>query len=493
MPIRSNGKLFIIPKLIATIFFSSVLVAQNAFTHESDVQNISSDKYFEATLTELNNAKSSIQVVMYLLSILPEQPDAQPSQLVQALIKAKERGVDVKVVLDQNINFEAEASEDAVAGNKNQRAYEILRNNNVPVFFDTSDIYTHTKALVIDGETVILGSTNWSKAALTRNNEASVLIRSKDLAQEVLQDFSKIKLQENIPASFTPAAAVSGDFLSKKLLGEMATQSDARAFDTYLYLVKEYDGNAEGNLTIDYDKIADSLGISKMSKEDYRRQINKVLEKLDTKYKLITYKSPERNQNAEVRILKLSQEDKINIPTTYWRYGWNTALKFPAKVMYLINLSYSQKSPDGRFSIAREKLSSDHHISESFISDGNQELRRLNLLDIQYGDLEDLKFSQRQANTYFVQELYDPNELKAKLKYLEQKHGKDKFNRAIHGASIVYEENNLKTIYALLELEDKYGEPIVSEAVKKISEKNPDNPKRSAGYLINTIKSMGKN
>ena len=479
-------------KLALTIFSIFILITQNVYAYQSDVQNISSDKYFESTLAELNSAKSSIQVVMYLVSILPEQPDSQPGQLVQALIKAKERGVDVKVILDQNINFEAEASEDAVAGNKNQRAYEILQNNSVPVFFDTSDIYTHTKAMVIDGETVILGSTNWSKAALTRNNEASVLIRSKELAQEILEDFSRIKLQENIPASFTPAVALSRDFLSKKLVGEMATQSDVRAFDTYLYLMKEYDGNAQGNMTLDYDKMAASLGIDEMSKEDYRRQINKVLEKLGTKYKLISYESPERNQNAKVRLRKLDGPDAINIPTTYWRYGWNKALKFPRKVMYLVNLSYSQKSPDGRFSISREKLSKDHHISESFISDGNQELRRLNLLDIQYGELEDLRFSQRQANTYFVQDLYDPNELKAKLKYLEQKHGIEKFTRAINGASIVYEENNLKTIYALMELEEKYGEPVVTEAVKKISEKNPDNPKRSAGYLINTVKSMGR-
>jgi hypothetical protein len=473
--------------LILSLFFAGPLWA-----YQADVQDISSDKYFSAALNEINSAKLSIQVVMYLVSILPEQPDSQPGQLVQALIKAKERGVDVKVVLDQNIDFEAESTEDAVTLNKNQKAYELLRKSNVPVFFDTSDIYTHTKAIVIDNETVILGSTNWSKAALTRNNEASVLIRSKDLAGEILSDFSKIKLQENIPASLTPSVSLSGDFLSKKLIGEMATQSDVRAFDTYLYLIKEYDGNPEGKITLDYDKIAKSLAIAEMSVEDYRRQINKVLEKLDTKYKLITYKSPERNQNAEVRLLELAQEDKINIPTTYWRYGWNTALKFPAKVMYLINLSYSQKSPDGRFSIPREKLSSEHHISESFISEGNQELRRLNLLDIQYSELEDLKFSQRQANTYFVQDLYDPNELKAKFKYLEQKHGTEKYNRAIHGASIVYEENNLKTIYALLELEDKYGEPVVSEAVKKISEKNPDNPKRSAGYLINTVKSIGQ-
>ena len=159
--------------------------------------------------------------------------------------------------------------------------------------------------------------------------------------------------------------------------------------------------------------------------------------------------------------------------------------------MYLINLLYSSNSPQGRFSISREKLSQTHGISESFISDGNQELRRLNLLDIQYSNLEDLKFNQRQPNTYTLQDLYDPRELTNKLKSLEQKHTPEKLNRAVQTASLVFEENNLQTIQALLDLEDKYGQTILEEAARKISEKNTDNPKRSAGYLINTIKSIG--
>ena len=57
---------------------------------------------------------------------------------------------------------------------------------------------------------------------------------------------------------------------------------------------------------------------------------------------------------------------------------------------------------------------------------------------------------------------------------------------------MVFEENNLQTILALIDLEDKYGQAIIEEASKKIAEKNPDNPKRSAGYLINTIKAMAK-
>ncbi len=466
-------------------------ITSNLYAYQADIQDISSDKYFEATLNELISAKSSIQVVMYLVSVSPDQPDSQVNQLISALIKAKERGVDVKVILDQNINFESESSEDAATSNKNQKAYELLRKNNIPVFFDTSDTYTHSKAIVIDNETVILGSTNWSKAALTRNNESNILIHSKELAQNLIDEFSKIKLQENIPASLTPSVSISKEFLSnKKLLGEMASQSDERSFDTYLYLSKEFNGNAEGKLTLDYDNLAKSLTIDKMSTEDYRRQINKVLDKLQDKYKLIKFDSPKRNQDTEIRLQSQSSEDKLDIPTTYWRYDWNKTLTFSAKVMYLINHMYSQSSPEGSFSISREKLSKTHGISESFITDGNQELRRLNLLDIKYSELEDLNFSQRKANVYRIQDLYSPNELKENLKALEQKHGTEKLNRAVKTASLVFEENNPKTIQALIDLEDKYSESAVQEAAKKIQEKNADNPKRSAGYLINTIKSI---
>jgi len=478
---------------IIILISALLLTAGQLSAYQADVQNISSDKYFEATLKELDLAKTEVVVAMYLVSALPDQPDSQPNQLLNALIRAKERGVSVKVILDLNINFSAESMDEAVHQNKNQQAYELLKKNNVPVFFDTSDTYTHSKTIIIDNETVILGSTNWSKAALTRNNESNVLIRSKDFAKSILADLSKIKIQENIPAVLTPSVSIPKDIISnKKMLSEMASKSDERAFDTYLYLLKEYDGNNERTVILDYDNLAKSLGMDRMTVEDYRRQITKTLEKLDEKYNLITFQKPDRNQNAEVKLKPEASRQKLDIPTAFWRYDWNKTLSFPAKVMYLINLSYTQSSPQNRFSISREKLSKIHGISESFISEGNQTLRKLNLLDIQYSELEDLKFSQRQPNTYTLQELYNPEDLKKNLSKLEQKHGQQKLDRAVKTASLVFEENNLKTIQSLIDLEDQYGEAAIQEAAKKIAQKNPDNPKRSAGYLINTIKNIGK-
>src|SRR5436190_19398804 len=103
--------------LILTLFLST-----NAFALKVEAENISSEKYFESALKELDSAKTSIVMAMYLISVLPDQPDSQPSKLVQALINAKQRGVEVKVILDQNINFESESMDDAVTSNKNQKA-----------------------------------------------------------------------------------------------------------------------------------------------------------------------------------------------------------------------------------------------------------------------------------------------------------------------------------------------------------------------------------
>ncbi len=229
--------------ILATVVFNTT----TSFATQADVQNIPQDKYFDTALTEINQAQVSIFLVMYLISITPDQPDSQPSLLVKALINAKQRGVDVKVILDQSINFETDSLDEAVLTNKNQQSYELLKKNGVSVFFDESQTFTHAKTLVIDNKTVLMGSSNWSKSALTRNNETNVLIHSEDLAQEILQNLNQIKLQENIPAILTPSVSIPNEFLTnKKLLGEMASSSDERAFDTYLYFLKEFDQNKKG-------------------------------------------------------------------------------------------------------------------------------------------------------------------------------------------------------------------------------------------------------
>jgi len=461
------------------------------FAYQADVQDLPTSNYTEQVTQEINSAKSSVHVFMYLISTSQNQSEAQTQKLLNALIDAKKRGLTVRVILDQNINFE-EADD---YKNKNHEAYELLRRNNIDVFFDEASTFMHAKAVIIDDETVILGSTNWSKSALTRNIEANALIRSKEFAQNLLKQLNETKIQE-VPQVITPTVSIPGEFFTnKRLLGEMVTQSDQRAFDLYLFLVSEFNENNEGKLTVDYDKAAKAIGIDRMRREDYRRQLNKALAKLDAKYGLIKFTLPEgRNNDVTIKLKPNKNIDieDVKISSGYWRFGWNKTLPFSAKVMYLINLFYAKESLAPWF-MARETISKKHGISESFISDGTRELRRKNLLSVEYGDLEGKAYDQRKANVYTPKALYDPEVLKKSLEDLGDKFGKDRLDRATRAATVVFEENNPLTIKALIELEEKYGEVAIRGAAKKIFEKNPDNPKRSAGYFVSTVKALGSN
>ena len=473
--------------LFVSIFF---LYGQVAFSYQADVENISPDQYFQTTLNELTQAKQSVYVVMYLASVDPTEPNSQVSQLLKALVDAKNRGVQVKVILDQNLDFTDEPGPNEIYKNKNQATFEYLRTNGIEVFYDTAEIYTHAKAIVVDRQVSIFGSTNWSKAALTKNNEVNALIRSKEFSENLINQFNQIKLQEYIPAIVTPSVKIPRDFLTKeKMLGEIVSQSDERTFDVYLYLLGQYNQNKDSKVELNYDNLAVSLGIDKMGKEDYRRQITKILLKLKEKYKLIDFENPTRGQDAEIT-LKDSKTNSFDLPTAYWKYLWNRKLNLSAKTMYLIVLSNTGPSSPS-ISMSREDLSNRYSISESFISDGTKALRIHNLLDVQYSKLEDQNYSNRQPNVYTPKPLYDPSELQKDLIRLGQKEGQDKLQRAADIASVFYEQNNPKAIKVLIDLENQYGQDIIQQASQKIGDKNPDNPKRSLGYLVATIKSMG--
>ena len=47
---------------------------------------------------------------------------------------------------------------------------------------DKPDVTTHTKLVVIDNRFVFIGSHNFSDSALGRNNEASVMVDSSEMA-----------------------------------------------------------------------------------------------------------------------------------------------------------------------------------------------------------------------------------------------------------------------------------------------------------------------
>ncbi|MBU1050501.1 hypothetical protein KKG90_10825 [Candidatus Bipolaricaulota bacterium] len=126
-----------------------------------------SASYGRALLSLLESAQQSIHVAMYRMSHYSGYGDSLANDLMQALADAANRGLDVKVLLD-DCAFYADSAE------ANWLAAVVLRQRGVEVRFDDPELTTHTKLVVIDGQTVVLGSTNWNYYALQQNCEVDI-------------------------------------------------------------------------------------------------------------------------------------------------------------------------------------------------------------------------------------------------------------------------------------------------------------------------------
>jgi phosphatidylserine/phosphatidylglycerophosphate/cardiolipin synthase-like enzyme len=125
----------------------------------------------EAIIRELNKAKNTILVQAYSFTSAP---------IAKALLNAHERRVKVEVILDKS--------------QKTQRDSKatFLFNAEIPTKINAKHAKAHNKFMVIDGETVITGSFNFSKAAEENNAENLLIIHDKKLASLYTKNWQEL-------------------------------------------------------------------------------------------------------------------------------------------------------------------------------------------------------------------------------------------------------------------------------------------------------------
>ncbi len=106
-------------------------------------------------------AKESVLVQAYSLTSFA---------IINQLIAAKARGVNVRAILDRS-NFA-----------ENRTTVQSLRDAGIEVVKDSISGIAHNKVIIIDGTKVITGSFNFSEAADKRNAENAILIQDKKIA-----------------------------------------------------------------------------------------------------------------------------------------------------------------------------------------------------------------------------------------------------------------------------------------------------------------------
>jgi phosphatidylserine/phosphatidylglycerophosphate/cardiolipin synthase-like enzyme len=123
----------------------------------------------ETVIEALNSAQHQILVQAFSFTSAP---------IAKAIVDAKKRGVDVRVILDKS------------NASKGYSAATFLEHADVRLLVDARHAIAHNKVMIIDGQTVITGSFNFTRAAEENNAENLVLIHNPAIAEEYVQNWT---------------------------------------------------------------------------------------------------------------------------------------------------------------------------------------------------------------------------------------------------------------------------------------------------------------
>ena len=126
-------------------------------------------------ISEIDQSKESILVQEYTFTL---------KAIANALINAKERGVDVKVILDKSQLYSK---------------YSVINElfaSGIPVWIDDKPKIAHDKVIIVDNQKVITGSFNLSKTAEKGNAENLLIIKEyPELVQQYVKNWETRKSQ----------------------------------------------------------------------------------------------------------------------------------------------------------------------------------------------------------------------------------------------------------------------------------------------------------
>ncbi len=148
-------------------------------SHDLTLNNTPVQVYFsplggcaQAIVKEIDSAKNQILVQAYSFTSRP---------IAKALLEAHKRGVKVEAIVDKSQRT------------KNYTSATFLANSRVPTFIDDAHDIAHNKVMIIDGQTVITGSFNFTRAAEEKNAENLLIIKSPELAKLYIANWNHHK------------------------------------------------------------------------------------------------------------------------------------------------------------------------------------------------------------------------------------------------------------------------------------------------------------
>ena len=147
----------------------------------TDPVNISNPDEWQSSIAgrlieKINAAQSSIHIASFEFDLTP---------VADALIAAKQRGVDVRWVTDDEHGVEAD-------GEPRHGQFAMLEQAGIEVRSDTRSALMHNKFWIFDGQIVWTGSTNITESGVFKQDNNTVVIQSPELAAIYEREFQEM-------------------------------------------------------------------------------------------------------------------------------------------------------------------------------------------------------------------------------------------------------------------------------------------------------------
>lgn len=341
----------------------------------AQARDISDRAYEPALIQLLDNAKESIVISMYNISLGTKERNPI-AFLLQDLIEARQRNV--KVTMYLNTKFREIDKE----------PHQLLRALFFKKLLDAGcDIHLlpprfrlHDKLIIVDSRFIVEGSTNWSISALKNNLESATLIDSPDLAKIKLLRLKMFPLNaepkekephralylENLPDSIMIPEVI---LLDTKYFPKAFTSQDARSMELYLLLLAHSQAINKQDFFIDLESMGISLNMP-ISWFDFmlRRQVVRILRKLSKDYGLLRVKFF-HGKDAWVELTSLPKE----------AFGINSKLILNQKISLRLKFLLMAKSllevkGESIYSVSKQELAERFHIHRWTIGEAFKEL-----------------------------------------------------------------------------------------------------------------------
>ncbi len=312
VPLIKNGKFFVIVSLIFLLSISFIPVLKvNAQTEpEINHEIVCDQEYYSVVRNVFRKAESSILMIQFEMAI-----GSTVSSLIDELSDAKDRGVDIWIIMDEEPD-------------QNEYALEYLSGKGFNVKLDDAGKTLHGKMIIIDNTTVIIGSTNWSDNSIDNNNEANVRIDDPRVASYYETFFWKVWANSTYDMDLGyenhdgVVPLVDRDYLPT-VLDTLENAENRIYLLFYAFKVTDYDDSPQTlifNAIVNASKRGVDVKVT-LEKSDWEEYLNEMNQYTINKFKShgidAFFESPNRITHTKLCVV----DETIILGSTNWAYS----------------------------------------------------------------------------------------------------------------------------------------------------------------------------